>query len=509
MKNLFVRINGNKVIIKDGMYYQDNNFYVITNQPIYNFEQKEISLEKIIDWYRDGIELANVIVNNFSIIIIDKKQNKLTCIQDINGDTIPIYFYKHNEEFMFTNKIINIINSYQDSFCINKHAISYFIKKGYIPNKETLVKNIYKVMPKHNLIIDLKKQKIKFIKKKIVYKKIKNYTTDLYINEFKKKIYNNEKNKNVFLTLSNGYDSNFIFSFLDKNKSIEAFTVGGIAGVDESKQVANNIKDYNNTKLNVSYVNENTLENYPDLIYNLEGAVYERGIFLQYELLNSIKQKELNNAIMFFGEGSDQIFSYEYYNKWFYYFRSIVYFLLMLIKHPFGDEIRNFHIRGGLIDKASKYETLTYKIIKKNGILMNNLGITTEYPYLNRNIINIGHWKRFENILKKRSHIKACNKKIEPNILKSIAKIGGATDPIALFSNCSYIEKIESFVSKSKYNILKINKNQSSNKYLNYLLKVLYIEIFEYLFIKNSSSINDMKNLTLSQFLSINGYGAE
>lgn len=501
MKDLFVLIDNEQVIIKEGMFYQDDDFYVITNQPIYDFNQKEIELKKIIEWYRDGTELANVISNTFSILIVDKINHKLSCIQDINGDTVPIYFYKHNEEFLFTNRLTNIINNYQDSFCMNEQAVSYFIKKGYIPNKETLVKNIYKMIPKRNLIINLEKQEMKFIKKKIVYEKIKNYTTDLYIKEFKNKISNSERNKNVFLTLSNGYDSNFIFSFLDKNKPIEAFSIGGIAGVDESKQVANNIKDYHNTQLNVSYVNEKTLESYPELIYNLEGAVYERGIFLQYELLNSIKQKETNNTIMFFGEGADQVFSYEYYNKWFYYFRCAIYFLLMLIKQPFGDELKNFHIKGGLIDKASKYDTLTYKIIKKNGILMNNLEITTVYPYLNRDIINIGHWKIYENILKKKSHIKACSKEIEPNILKSIAKIGGATEPIALFSNCSYIEKIEDYVSKSKYNILRINKDASSNKYLNYLLKVLYIEIFEYLFIEHPSKIKDKKSLTLSQFL--------
>ena len=382
-KNIQIVIKNNETKIKEGKYYQNKNFCIISNQTLYDSNQKEICLKKIIELYENKIDPANIISNTFSIIILDKRKNKITCIQDINGDSIPIYIYKHNEEFMITNKIINIINNYKDNFCINPKAISNFIKKGFIPNKETLVKNIYKLIPKHNLIINLQNQKMKFIKKKIKYEKIKNYTADIYINEFKKIIQNNEKDKKVYITLSSGYDSNFIFRFLDKNKPIEAFSIGGITGTDETEKVADNIKKYNNTHLHISYVNEKTLEEYPNLIYNLEGALYERGIFLQYELYKNISKMQLENVNIFAGEGADQIFSYEYYNEKYYYIRCIKYItkrLKKILKNHTSSKTN-----GGIVNRFNRYQFLTYIIIKKNGILMNNLNINTVYPYLYKN----------------------------------------------------------------------------------------------------------------------------
>lgn len=138
---------------------------------------------------------------------------------------------------------------------MNQESISYFMKKGYISNKSTLLKDIYKLIPNYNLVINFNdKYKEKHIKKKIKYVKINKDNTDLYINEFKKIINNREKNKKVYVTLSNGYDSNFIFRFLDKNKPIEAFSIGGVSGRDETIMVQENIKSYHNTNLNISYV---------------------------------------------------------------------------------------------------------------------------------------------------------------------------------------------------------------------------------------------------------------
>lgn len=500
-RNIFVTIENKKVNIKEGNLYQNENYYVITNQKLYDLEQKEINIGKIMELYESKTELSNTISNTFTILIIDKKQQKITCIQDLNGDTVPIYFYKHGDEIMFTNRIINIISYYKDLFCINEQAVNYFIKKGYIPNEQTLVKDIYKFIPNHNLIIDLNNKKFKFVKKKIKYPKIKNYSTDMYINDFKNILCNIAKNKRVFLTLSNGYDSNFIFSFLDKKKPIEAFSIGGIVGTDETKDVKENIKNYNNTHLNVSYVSEDTLDEYPEIIYNLEGAVYERGIFLQYELYKCVKENKKENVVMFFGEGADQVFSYEYYNKTFYILKSIKYVLGLLKKGSSSDEFENLHIKGGFIKKTNAYQFLTYVITKKNGIFMNKLNIKTCYPYLSKNIINIGYKNRYINIKTKNLQKKACKKQIDKKIMKNLAKVGGATDSIALFKNCKYIQEIEDFVHNSKYNILKINKNIDSNDYLNYLLKVVYLEIFEYLFIEHHYNINNEKNLKLMQII--------
>lgn len=499
-KDIFVIVNDKGIEVKEGIKYEDAEICVITNQHLYNLNQEEIDIKEVIELYKRGIELANVISNAFTMIVIDKIKKKIVCIQDMNGDTVPVYYY-NNTEIIFTNKLLNIILKSSKKIEINEQVITSFLKKGFIIGKQTLINEVYKLVPKYNLEVDLLTLKEKSFKKKIEYPKIKKYTTDLYIEEFEKILDTNTKNKEVFTTLSNGYDSNFIYAFLDKDKPIEAFSIGGVAGRDETIQVAYNIRNHNNTNLNVAYVSEDTLNNYPDLIYILEGSTYERGIFLQYELANKIKDKKTDNVVLFAGEGADQIFAAQYYSNIISLWEISKYILRKMLKLKFGDNLRNLFIRGGILDKTNQYNFLNYVITKKNGILMNNLEIDYVYPYLYKNIINLGYYNRYKNFKDKKSHKEACNKKIDSDILKNVKKIGGATEAAALFENCSYMTEIENFVDNSKFNILKIKKNLSSDSYREYLLKVLYLEIFEYLFIQHSKDIEYEKDIKLVEFI--------
>lgn len=500
-KDIFVTLKCEAINVECGIKYENKDFIVVTNQELYDLNQQKLSIEEVLGLYNQNIELGNVISNTFTILIIDKRKNKINCIQDINGDTIPIYYYKNDEGIIISNKLINIINGTSKTFKMNKRVIGYFLRKGFIHNKETLVKDIYKLVPKYNLEIDLYTKKERTTKKKIKYTKLNNYNTDLYIKEFEKILKVNEKNRQSYVTLSNGYDSNFIFSFLDKNKNIEAFSVGGIAGRDETKDVKNNVKDYKNTNLNIAYVSEKTLDIYPDLIYKLEGAIYEGGIFLQYELANTIKSIKVESAILFAGEGADQIFCWGYFNKIQYLFRCAKYILKTIKDLNFGDIVRNLNIKAGILGITDQYKMLTYIIMKKNGILMNDIGIDYIYPFLSRNIIDIAYSTRYTNLTSKKSHINACNKQIDSNILKNIAKIGGSTDSIALLKNCEYVNELEEWVKKSKYNCLRISRRKFSNNYKEYLLKVLYLEVFEYLFIENASEIEYKKKMELREIM--------
>ena len=482
----FIKDKNNNIHIKAGIKYNNDKYLIVTNTYLYDLNHKKMNLDQIIKYYENNKKLYNYILNPFTIIIFNKIKNKIEIIQDINGDVIPIYYYMNNKKIIITNKLSNILSYSESLFSINKSQIKKFLKKGYLPNKHTLIKNIYKVPNKFNLIIN--KEKIKFIKKKIKYD-WNRYIIDDYILEFSKTIDTFSKNKKILSTLSNGYDSNFINSFLDKNNHVEAFSIGGMIGQDEAVKVRNNIKFYKNVNLNIGYVDMYTLDNYVEIVNILEGAIYEEGIFLQYELSKLIKSKNLNNAVLFAGEGSDQIFSYFYYNH----------IMDIVEKKPF------FFLRRILRKKLKHYlylpkEFLSYGILKKHGIFVNNINIISILPYLNRNIVNLAYKVKNKNIGNKNFHIEACNKIIDKRLLNRIQNIGGKTDPIALFENCSYFKEIELLVENSKYNILKIDKFVTW-KYFDYLLKIMYLEIFEYLFIDKQSviSLQDFVNIRINK----------
>ena len=491
-KNIYLDLKGNNINIKEGISYKNKEYIIVSNTDLYDLNYNKISLKKVLELYEKNIELGNFISNLFTIIIYNKKSKKITFIQDMNGDSIPIYYYVNENILIVSNKLKKIISS-NNEININDNSINYFIKKGYIPNKKTLISGVNKLIPKKNLTIDLITKKEVFKNKCLKF----NYTEkNTYFNEMEKIVDFNSKNKSINITLSSGYDSNLIFSFLDKNNHIEAYSIGGVIGVDETKVVLENIKKYSNINLNTGYVDTFTLNNYPKLIYYLEGSVYEQGIFLQYELMKKVKDKTKNNTIMFCGEGADQVFSLEYFMR----FLNPLIILKNLYKRCrfFKEDLLNLNIKGGFIYKNHVFNFLSYIIMKKNGILMNEIGVNVIYPYISKNIVNIAYKERFKNNLDKKTHKEFCKEIIEPDIYKNIVKLGGTTEPIALFKYCTYIKDIENLVNKSKYNILKIkNKNIKSKNYLNYLLRILYLEIFEYLFIKNKDFIEEKSNMKL------------
>ena len=497
-RNIFIKINSKKVDIIEGHSYKNKEYYIFCNTELYDLNNKLIPLKKIITYYEDNIELANIISDQFSIIIYNIKENTLFFSQDINGDSVPIYYHINNNEIIISNRLVNITTIKQ--FKINKDIVSTFIKKGFIPNKNTLVDGVFKIVPKSNLLIDLKSKKEQTQKKKLIYKKIKDKNNALYIKDFEKIVKDNEKNKKILTTLSSGYDSNFIFKFLTKD-NLKAFTVGGVVGTDETKIVKYNLQKYSNVNLTTAYVSEKTLDRYPELVYELEGLLYERGIFLQYVLVNKLKENNSESTVLYAGVGADQIFSYEYYKKYYSLYNIIKYIGKLLKKSLLIDELNNIKTKGGIMHNKHAFDFISYIIIKKNGILLNKYGIEYCYPFLNRNIINYGYSNRYKNIFSKKSHIQACQKIIDKDVLKNVHKIGGSTDQNALFGKCTYINEIEKLVNKSKYNILKIKDTKNHLQYYEYLLKVIYVELFEYLFIENYSTVYEKSQIDLLDFI--------
>ena len=95
------------------------------------------------------------------------------------------------------------------------------------------------------------------------------------------------------MPLSNGYDSNLILhtirSFI--NRRIHAFTIGGKKGRNEIPFVSNNLRSYNNIVHHTGIVDECIFEYFPDIVWRLDGTLYEGGVFLQYALSKLAREK--------------------------------------------------------------------------------------------------------------------------------------------------------------------------------------------------------------------------
>ena len=68
-------------------------------------------------------------------------------------------------------------------------------------------------------------------------------------------------------------------------------------------------KSYPQLNLTVQKVSPNILEFFPQMVFELEDSIFERGIFLQYMMGEALASK--NSLPTFLGEGADQLLSSE------------------------------------------------------------------------------------------------------------------------------------------------------------------------------------------------------
>ena len=164
----------------------------------------------------------------FAFAFYDSYEKKLILSRDRVGIK-PLYFYNKNNCFLFASEIRTIISHRNFSKELNLQSLFHYTSLMYIPNEETIYKNINKIDPGSFLIIDLKDN----IQKK-------NYWFDLDFN------IDNNKSREFWLEKTNDVVKKSI-----KNSTISDVPFATLlsSGVDSSI-IVNCLKQINNIELN-------------------------------------------------------------------------------------------------------------------------------------------------------------------------------------------------------------------------------------------------------------------
>ncbi len=117
----------------------------------------EVILNAYLEW---GDQFVNHMDGMFAIAIHDVHNKKLKLFRDRVGIK-PLYFYDNGKDFAFASELKAIERLCQDTqFEYDYTALYDYLTYLYIPEPKTLYKNIYKLLPAHQLIFDLKKNRI-------------------------------------------------------------------------------------------------------------------------------------------------------------------------------------------------------------------------------------------------------------------------------------------------------------------------------------------------------------
>lgn len=425
----FSQATGQLDDISQGAFSYVDNRLVIRMLGHLDGDQSGIWAQVAATYQADPDDLTNHLSGFYLLLVYDKEKLTLRVYQGLSSFSQAIYYTTNNSVLYYSTSLRIILKRSGIQRKFNEGRLSEFLFNGHILGSDTLVENVSKLEPFKSLFAStasVTQVPVKYSMPVLSEEEAKEKWNPVLERAIRQAF---DGESEINMAISSGYDSNYIMYVVSKSGlPINAFSVGGGSGADELPIVKKNVKEYENVSLFTARTDSDSLSCLPDIVWRLEGSVFERGIFLQYELARLVMRS--GKSYMVVGEGADQVMNVNYLDQ------------------------SRLSIDGRAMKVTSRdfpYLFASNMVLKKNGIMSNSFGIDCRYPYLDSEFVSVANALRHLDGVKKRFHVDNCKRILSPCICETISKIGGATDCHSLFSSSADIYKFESIIRKSDF----------------------------------------------------------
>ena len=310
---------------KQPMCNAAQDIWITFNGEIYNFKELRKELEKkytfksdsdtevIIHAYEEwGEECVNKMNGMWAFCIYNQKKKILFLSRDRLGKK-PLYYYANNEQFIFSSEI-KALFTHPIKKELNELAIPSFLSYRYVLGEETFFRGVRKLLPAHNLIFDLRSNKIKRIyeywdlKPQEINVDESNAKAHMAALLEKSVAYRKISDVPLGVILSGGLDSSLVTALLAKQEKnpVNTFTVKfREEGFDETT-FARAVSDLYKTNYHeVSIDTSNFIELMRDYSAYRDEPIGVPNEIALYLLAKKIKK---HVTVVLSGEGADEIF---------------------------------------------------------------------------------------------------------------------------------------------------------------------------------------------------------
>ncbi len=223
---------------------------IIHNGEVYNFSEikeeliklgydfvshtdTEVILKAFHAW---GVECVEKFRGMFAFAIYDEGKEKLFIFRDRAGIK-PLYYHKTDELFLFGSELKTFYKHPKFQKIINKKALPYYFRFGYIPAPLTIFEDTYKLKPGHYLTIDVAdnsytEKEYWSVEREFLGEKSKD-SEEVIVEELEKILLESFQLRMVSdvpvgVFLSGGVDSSLVTTLLQKNSKtpLKTFTIG-------------------------------------------------------------------------------------------------------------------------------------------------------------------------------------------------------------------------------------------------------------------------------------------
>ena len=229
---------------KQPMFNEDGSIVVIFNGEIYNFQELREELiaaghtfathsdtEVLLHGYEQwGKALPARLRGMFTFVLWDKKQKTMFGARDIFGIK-PFYYYNQNGLFLFGSEIKSFLAHPGFKKELNEERLPEYLSIEYIPNEETMFKNVFKLPGAHMFTWQDGKLEIERyydIKYHIDESKTQDEWEKLITDTFSESVAAHQiADVEVGCFLSSGVDSSFVVNEIAKGTPhVKSFSVG-------------------------------------------------------------------------------------------------------------------------------------------------------------------------------------------------------------------------------------------------------------------------------------------
>lgn len=290
-----------------------------------------------------GKDFISCINGMFAIILIDTKTSEVFCYRDNSGQK-PLYYYFHNKKIFISSEINPIAYFLKKELLLNTddNGIIESLTYGYNTGRNTIFKNIKKILPGEELSFNNNEEKK--LRNFIPNYCLENLTIAESIELTVKK--HLQTKKKIAINLSGGLDSNIIlYEALKFHPKISAFstkfeTLEKKYNLDflSAKQIAS---DYQIPFYETNISKKNYIDNFVESFEKIEEPNFNINNPAYY--INYKNQSKLGFRSILSGDGGDEIFVG--YNWYFYYKRIekiFSNFSILFLNKNFHLEIFNY-----------------------------------------------------------------------------------------------------------------------------------------------------------------------
>ena len=455
-------------------YHEDGQVTVAILGHLYDREHRRLDARQVGQLYaQQGEAVTRSFEGVHTVLIADLRRGQVLVFRDGYGSNQQIFFYDDGARIAISNSMKRILAMKDGGWETDPRGARSFLARGYCLGSDTLIRQIRKIPGKRYLKLSASGKRIDLRK----YPKEPAYTgpvSDEAYDRLFGQIVTACTKEDTAATISKGYDSNFILYQLQKSApaSVDCYCIGGKAGANEIPDAEKIAAHYGNVRLHTRYVDGDTLEHLPQIMYALDFSLYECGIFLQYTLCSLLRDHGVEHILL--GECADQVLNYCSYHPAYQLWRGFCY----RAKRTVLTALKG--IRFGPFRPA--YEMGADLIIKKNGILANYFGIRPEYRYLHKDYIAYARRVVIPGKENKRYHKEAVSRLLPDPVAAVLKKMPGTTDGKDLFTGRITMEKVRQLCKTSPY--YKDLRFAAHNDQTDYLMKVLCLELLRIMYLE-------------------------